>query len=127
MKEEVEAKVEGGGDWLRFFGGSRDAGAIDDLPWDPAVLVGPHPPKPDHRLLVPQESPAWTLCFLMHRLHQRLLGPRRWVWVDEGGLVHLDKPMRVGVVRGRWRWERELPRRQWGETPPLLAKGGDDV
>ena len=129
VKEEVEAKVVvetavgGGGGWLRFFGGSRDAGVIQDLPWDPAVVAGPHPPNLDHPLLVPPESPVWTLRFLMQRVHQRLLGSGRWVWVDEGRVVHLDKPMRVGVVRGWWGRERELPRRKWGETPPPPEKG----
>ena len=32
-------------EWLRFFWGSRDAGAILDLPWDPAVVAGPTPPQ----------------------------------------------------------------------------------
>ena len=56
VKEEVEEKVVDGkvveekavglGQWLRGFLGTREAGAIRDLPWDPAILAGPHPPKP---------------------------------------------------------------------------------
>ena len=55
VKEEVEANVVVEtpavgrvSEWLRTMMGSRHAGAIQDLPWDPAVLAGPHPPKPGH-------------------------------------------------------------------------------
>ena len=75
LKEEVEAKVvvgtpAGGGvsQWLRGMMGSRDAGAIQDLPWDPAVLARPPPPNLDTPLLVAPESPVWTLRFLLQRV-----------------------------------------------------------
>ena len=74
----------------------RDAGAIQDVPWDPAILAGPHPPNMEHPLLVPPESSVWILRFMMQRVHQRILGQGRWVWLDEGAGVHLDKPLRVG-------------------------------
>ena len=61
---------------------SRAAGAPQDLPWDPAVLAGPHPPNHDTPLLVAAETPLWTLRFLLVRVHHRLLGAGRWVWVD---------------------------------------------
>ena len=57
--------------------GSRDAGAIQDLTWDPAVLAGPHPPNLDTPLLVAPESPVWTLRFLLVQVHHRLLGAGR--------------------------------------------------
>ena len=38
--------------------------------------------------------------------------------MDEGVVVHLDKPLRLGVVRGWWGWQRELPGKKWGETRP---------
>ena len=103
--------------------GSRDAGAIQDLPWDPAILAGPHPPNVDTPLFVAPESPVFTLRFLLVRLHHRVLGAGRWVWVDEGGVVHLDKPLRLGVVNRWWGWQRGLPGpgKGWGE-PPLLKK-----
>ena len=71
VKEEVEAKVVvetparggGGGQWLKGMMGSRNAGALQDLPWDPPVLAGPHPPNLDTPLLVAPESPGWTLRF----------------------------------------------------------------
>ena len=96
VKEEGEAKVvvetpaRGGGgggwsQWLRGLTGLRDVGALQDLPWDPAVLAGPHPPNLDTPLLVAPESPVWTLRFLLQRVHHRLLGAGRWVLVDEGG------------------------------------------
>ena len=66
----VEGKVVGAGQWLRvFFFGMMEAGAIEDVPWDPAVLAGPHPPNLDHRLLIPLDSPVWTLRFLMQLVH----------------------------------------------------------
>ena len=85
VKEEVEAKVvvepavrEGGvSQWLRLLRGSREAGAIRNLPWDPAVLAGPHPPNPDTPLLVAPETPVWTLRFLLQRVHHRLFGAPR--------------------------------------------------
>ena len=72
VKEEVEEKLAvekavcvsgGGGGWLRVFLGTRDAGAIHNLPWDAAVLAGPHPPNLHHPFLVPLESPVCTLLF----------------------------------------------------------------
>ena len=82
VKEEVEAKVVmettavGGrvSPWLRVMMGSRDARAIQDLPWDPAVLACPHPPSLDIPLLVDPKSPVWTLRFLLQRVLHRLLG-----------------------------------------------------
>ena len=39
-----------------------------------------------------------------------------------GGVVHLDKPLRLGVVEGSWGWQRDLPGlgKRWGEVgdPP---------
>ena len=117
--------------WLTGIMGSRDAGALQDLPWDPAVLAGPHPPNLDTPLLVAPESPVFTLRFLLVRVHHPLLGAGRWVWVDEGGVVHLDKPLHLGVVNGWWGWQRELPGpgKGWGELPPPPPKknGGEDV
>ena len=91
--EEEETKVveaapaAGGGDERLAQGlmGSRAAGALHDLPWDPAVLAGPQPPNLDTPLLVAPGSPVWTLRFLLVRVHHRLLGAGRWVWVDGGG------------------------------------------
>ena len=83
VKEEEEAKVVverpagvGGGvsQWLGVMMGSRHAGPIQDLPWDPGYLAGPHPPNLDNPLLVAPESLVWTLRFLLQRLHHRLLG-----------------------------------------------------
>ena len=40
----------------------------------------------------------------------------------ENASVHLDKPLRLGVVEGSWGWHRELPGlgKRWGEVgdPP---------
>ena len=80
--------------------GLRDVGAIQDLPWDPAVLAGPQPPNLDSPLLVAPESPVWTLRFSLVRVHHRLLGAGRSVWVDEGRVVSLKRPLRLGVVNG---------------------------
>ena len=134
-KEGVEAKVVvetagGGGGMsqrLRTMMVSRDAGAIHDLPWDPAVLDGLHPPNQGHPLFVATESPVWTLRFLFVRVHHRRLGAGRWVSVDEGGVVRLDRPLRLGVVNAWWGWQPELPgpRKGWGEVspPPPPEKG----
>ena len=106
VKEEVEEKVVeekavGAGQRLRGFLGTREAGAIRDLPLDPTVLTSPHPSNLDHPLLVSPESQVWTLRFGIQRVHQRILGQGRWVWVDPEGVVHRDKPLRVGVP-GEW-------------------------
>ena len=134
VKDEEEAKVVvatpagvgGVSQWLREMVGSRAAGAVQDLRWDPAVLAGPNPPNPDTPLLVAPESPVWTLRFLLVHVHHRLLGAGRWVWVDEGGGgVHLDRPLPLGVQNGWWGWQRELPGlgKRWGEVGPPPEKG----
>ena len=44
-----------------------------------------------------------------------------------GGVVHLDKPLRLGLVGGSWGWQRELPgqgNKRRGEVPPPPPKGG---
>ena len=81
VKEKEEAKVvvatpAAGGlsQWLRGMMGSRDTGGLQDLPWDPAILAGPHPPNLDTPLLVAPESPVWTLWFLLVRVHHRVGG-----------------------------------------------------
>ena len=127
----VEAAPAGGGvtsDWLKGIDGVEGCGG----PPGPAVGPGspswPPPPKPGHPLLVAPESPVWTLRFLWVRVHHRLLGAGRWVWVDGGGgVVHLDKPLRLGVVEGSWGWQRELPghgNKRCGEVPPPPPRKG---
>ena len=75
--------------------------------------MAPTPQNLDHPLLVPPESPIWTFCFLMHRVHHKILGQGRWMWTDEKG-IHQDKPLRVGQVAGAWWWQRELQGRKMG-------------
>ena len=98
---------------------------MQDMPWDPAVLAGPHPPNVDHPLVVPPESPVWTLRFLMQRVHQRLLGQGRWVWVDEGGG---GRPPGQALAGGRGPRVVELATgvaraEMGGNAPPLPEKG----
>ena len=40
----------------------------------------------------------WTVRFILHMIHTKILGAGRWVWVDEKG-VHADKPLWVGASR----------------------------
>ena len=99
--------------------GSRDAGAIQDLPWDPAVLASPHPPNLDSPLLVAPGGPVRTLGFLLQRVHYRLgRGGGGAVGMGGRGGVHLDKPLRLGVVKGWLGWQQELPGNKWWETRP---------
>ena len=110
--------------------GSRAAGGLLDPPWDPEVLAGPHPRNLDTPLLVAPESPVWTLRFLLVRVHHRLLGAGRWVWVDGGGgVVHLDKPLHLRWSRGRG--GGNVSCRGEGSDgvrcPPPPRKGGEDV
>ena len=84
VKEEVEEKVveekvEVAGAWLKTFLGNQAAGPIMDMPWDGVVLVGPHPPGLDRPLLLPAESPVWTLRFVTHRVRHKILRQGRWV------------------------------------------------
>ena len=88
---------------------SRDVAAIQGLQWDQAILASPHPRNLDTYLLVTLEKPVWTLRFLLVRVHHRLLGAGRRVWMDEGGVVQLDRPLRLRVVSGWWGWQPELP------------------
>ena len=54
--------------------GKPGAGGIMDMPWDAAFLAGPQPPGLDNPLLLPPESPVWTLRFVMHHVHHKILG-----------------------------------------------------
>ena len=41
--------------------------------------------------------------------------------MDKGGVVYLDRPLRLGVVNGWWRWQPELPgpgEEMGGGAPP---------
>ena len=119
----VEEKVVVGGGWLTGFLGSRVAGAIMDFPREPAVLAGHHPPNLDHPLLLSSESPIWTLRFVMHRVHHKILGQGRWVWADAGG-VHKDKPVRLGVgVLGELWWQPEMPGGRRANRAPFPTRG----
>ena len=129
VKEEVEEKVEeekvtGAGQWLRAFWGDGAAGAIMDLPWDPAVLAGPHPPNFDHPLLVPPESPIWTLRFFMHCVHHKILGQGRWVWADKGGSTRTNPcGWGGGGLQGPDGGNRSCPGGRGGKRPPLPTRG----
>ena len=72
--------------------GSGDARALQDLPWDPAVLAGPHPPNLETPLLVAAKSPVWSLQFLLVRVHHWLLGEGRWYGWTRGGLSTPTSP-----------------------------------
>ena len=106
--------------WLGGLMGSRDAGAIQNLPWDPAVRVGPHPPNLDTPLLVAPGSPVWTLRFFW-------CGCTTGCWGRGGGYAWTrgDKPLCLGVVNGSWGWQLELPGpgKRWGEVedPPEMG------
>ena len=41
-----------------------------------------------------------------------------------GGGIHMDNPIRLGVVRGWWGWQPELPGQKWGEMPPPPPEKG---
>ena len=111
---------------LRGFLGGRTEGAIMDLPWDLAVLAAPHPPNLDHPLLVPRESPIWTVRFLMHRVNHKILGQGRWVWADKGG-IHQDKPQRVGGDCRGLVVATGVAREEEGGSGPPFRQGGEDV
>ena len=82
-KEKVlEEKAVGAGQWRRVFGGAREAGSIQDLPLDPAVLAGPHPPNLDTPLFAPPPPPGPSDLespFFDVAVHHKMLGQRRWV------------------------------------------------
>ena len=134
VEEEVEAKVVvetavgggGGGQWLRYLLRSRDAGAIQDLPWDPAILAGPQPPNVDHPLPVAPESPVRTLRFLLQRVQHRLFGGGGGVWVDEGGGSTWTSPCPWGRSEGGGGGNGSCRGRNGGDVPPH-ENGGEDV
>ena len=103
---------------LRLLLGSTDAGAIQDLPWDAALLAGPHPPNVDTPLLVGPDSPVWTLRFLLQRVHHRLLGGGGYGWTRGGAGSPGQAPAAggsqrvVGVATGV-AWEE-----MGGDAPP---------
>ena len=124
----VEMLSRGGvSQWLRGMLGSRNVGVLEDLPWNPAAKAGPEAPNLDTPLNVGPKSLVWNLWFFVVGLHHRLFGVGRWARVYEGGVVHLDKPLRLGLVDGWPGWQRELPgqRKGWGEVPPPKNRGED--
>ena len=86
--------------------------------WPPSLKTGHPPPR------CPGESGMDSPVFVGAGA-PRLLGAGRWVWLDKRGVVHLDKPLRLGVVNGSWVWQRELPGpgKRWGEVgdPPEIV------
>ena len=128
VKEEVEEKVVEervveAGQWLRVCLGARTAGVIMDLPWDPAVLDHPHPANLDNPLLVSPESPIWTLRFLLHHVHHKILGQRRG---GGGGNTPRQTPasgvgyMRLLVASG-------VAQEEERGSGPSFRQGGEDV
>ena len=108
MGEDFLGQLGGGGHHLPALGPCRPG--------------SPPPPPSDHLLLLPLESPIWTLRFVMHRAHHKILGRGRWVWVDERG-VHKVKPLRVGGAPREWRWQPEMPGGKKGQVAPPSDKG----
>ena len=95
-KEVVEAAPAGGGG-EPVAQGVDGVGGCTRQSW-----LAPTPQNLDTPLLVDPESPVWTLRFLLVRVHQRLLGAGRWVWVDGGGgLSTWTSPCAWGWSRGR--------------------------
>ena len=106
--------------------GSRDAGALKFVPRDPADLAGPLSLTWIPLSSLPRRIPLGLSGFLLQQVDHQLLGGPRWVWVDEGGVVHLDRPHRLGVVNRWWRWQPELPcpGKRWGALRPPPPKWG---
>ena len=105
VKEKMEAKVvvetpaRGGGEPMAQDDDGVE-GAIQDLPWYPAVVAGSHPPNLDTPLLVAPESPVWTLRFLLVRVHHWLLERGgRYAWT-RGGLSTWTDPCASGWSTG---------------------------
>ena len=125
VKEEEEAQVEvarrarggGGGEPLAHGdGGVEGCGGPPRPTMGPGCPGWPPPPKPGHP---PPRRPGlsgfcWCGCTT------GCWGRGGWYGLTRGGVVHLDKPPRLGVVNGLWGWQRELPGpgKRWGEVPP---------
>ena len=74
VKREGEA-TSGVSNWLRGFLGYRDGTAILDLPCPPPPRSWRAPTHPglDTPFLLAPESPMWTLPFILHRIHAKIL------------------------------------------------------
>ena len=125
VKEKVEEKVVeekavGARQWLRGLLGTREAGAIQDLPWDRAILAGPGPPNLDYPLLIPPESPVRTLRFFDAAGASKDFGAGK---VGMGGPEGGGPPGQAPAGGGGWWWQPELPGRKWGEATPPRKRG----
>ena len=90
VKEKVEEKVVEekaveAGQWLRVFWGAMEAGSIEDLPWDHAVLASPDPTNLNQPLLVPPKSSIWTLRFFDAPCASQNFGAREGGMGGRGG------------------------------------------
>ena len=91
----------------------------------PGFLGWPPPPKPGHPPpRRPGESGLDSPVFVAAGAPPAA-GAGRWVWEDEGGVVHLDRPLSLVVVNGWWGWQPELPGpgKGWGEVHAPLERG----
>ena len=127
-EKAVEEKAVRVRQWLRVFWEAREAGSIQDLPWDPTVLAGPHPRNLDQPLLVPPESEIWNMLFLMHCVHHKILGLWRSVSADEGGGPPRQTPAGGGGggSRGLVVAIGVAHKEEGGGAPPP-SKRGEDV
>ena len=121
----VEEKVDVAGSWLTTFLGNRAVGAIMDIPWYLTVLAGPHAPGLNCPLLLPVKSLVWTLRFVMHHVHHKILGRGGgWVWVDQRG-AYKHKPLRGGGgwFKGNGTSSPKCQGGQRAKRPPIPTKG----
>ena len=130
----VEAAPAGGEDerLAQGFDGVEGCGGPPRPAMGPRSPGWPPPLKHGHPSPRRPESPVWTLRFLLVRVHHRLLGAGRWVWVDRGGggLSTWTSPCAWGWLRGRGGGNVRCRGRGTsggGRCPPPPRKGGEDV
>ena len=96
----------------------------------PGCLGWPPPPKPGHPPpRRPEGSGLDSPVFVAAGAPPVVGGGGGYGWTRGGG-VHLDKPLRLGVVNRWWGWQPELPGpgKRWGEVrPPAPRKRGEVV
>ena len=137
VKEKEEANVvvatpaRGGGglsQWLRGMIRLRDAGAPPRPGMGPGCAGWPPPPEPGHSPpRRPEESGMDSPLFVGAGAPPAVWGGAVGMGGREG-VIHLDKPLRLGVANGWWGWQRGLPGpgKGWGEVP-APRNGGEDV
>ena len=101
------------------YDGVEGCGGHPEPAMGPGCLGWPPPPETGHpHPRRPEESSLDSLIFVVAGAPPPVGRGSVGIGARGGGRVHLDKPLRLEVVKGWWGWQQELPGKKWGQSPP---------